>query len=294
MFQAQKGIFNEGASSYHHLEYQLKEDIPQEEILTALKHALEMQSADTNVVVAFGPAALNTLFNGLSLPDFHDFTQLTSAHGKIAQATQYDLLFWIQSNEASDTFDQAFHIQQAMTGIAENKLDLSGFSYRKNRDLIGFVDGTANPKEDARQLAALIPEGQPGAGGSFVLSQKWVHDLAGFNAMKVPEQEAVVGRTKADDVELTGDAMPENSHVSRTDVSGMKIYRRSSPFGNASEHGLYFLAFACEQQRFDTQLQRMYGLTDGITDRLIDFSDAVTGSYWFAPSQTDLTALLGN
>ena len=97
------------------------------------------------------------------------------------------------------------------------KLDLAGFQYLDSRDLIGFIDGTANPKEDKAREAALIPEGQTGAGGSFVLSQQWVHNLPAFNSLSQSEQERVVGRTKPDSVELEGDAMPPTSHVSRTD-----------------------------------------------------------------------------
>ncbi len=98
-----------------------------------------------------------------------------------------------------------------------------------------------------------MPQRRPGAGGAFVLSQKWVHDLEAFRALPIPEQECVIGRTKADSIELEGAAMPATSHVSRTDVKvdgvAQKIYRRSTPFGGAAELGLYFLAFACELPR---------------------------------------------
>lgn len=292
MTQPQSSIFAEQSSSFHHLEYIFKDKVYLSSIQSALKLAMQKVDPRVHVVTAFGPNTKNTLLPEIALSEFNEFTEIKSPHGKKACATQGELLFWIHSEDVALTFEQALHIQQSLAKIADVQLDISGFQYHGNRDLIGFVDGTANPKEDERQIAALIPEGQPGAGGAYVLSQKWCHDLSGFNKMPVPEQEAVVGRTKVEDVELEGDAMPANSHVSRTDVSGMKIYRRSSPFGNASEHGLYFLAFACEQQRFATQLQRMYGIPDGVTDRLIDFSDALTGAYWFAPSQTDLDKLL--
>lgn len=104
-----------------------------------------------------------------------------------------------------------------MNPVAELKLDLAGFQYLDSRDLIGFIDGTANPKGEKARSAALIPEDQPGAGGSFVLSQQWVHNLAAFNKLSQTEQEQVVGRTKPDSVELEGAAMPPTSHVSRTD-----------------------------------------------------------------------------
>ena len=226
-----------------------------------------------------------------------DFKTLQGVQDFSMPSTQGDVFFWIHSDHQDFNFDQVLLIQSVMGKVAELQLDLVGFNYHNQRDLIGFVDGTANPKEDARQLAALIPEGQMGAGGSYVLSQKWVHDLAAFNQLEVTQQEKVVGRTKIEDIELTGDDMPANSHVSRTDVSvdgtAMKIYRRSDPFGSATEHGLYFLAFACELRRFSVQLERMLGMTDdGIHDKLIEYSKAVTSSYWFAPSAEDLRAAL--
>jgi putative iron-dependent peroxidase len=125
-----------------------------------------------------------------------------------------------------------------------------------------------------------------------------VHDLDAFNAMPQAEQEQVIGRTKPDSIELEGDAMPASSHVSRTDVSedgvALKIYRRSAPFGSVGRHGLYFLAFSCDPHRFDVQLRRMFGVSgDGEHDRLIEFSEPVSGSYWFAPSIEDLAGLPG-
>ncbi len=143
---------------------------------------------------------------------------------------------------------------------------------------------------------ALVPQGQPGAGGAFVLSQKWVHDLEAFGALPVAEQERVIGRSKADSIELEGAAMPADSHVSRSDVTldgvAQKIYRRSTPFGGVAEHGLYFLAFSCELSRFEVQLRRMFGVSgDGLHDRLMAFSRPLTGSYWFAPAEDDLARL---
>ena len=141
-----------------------------------------------------------------------------------------------------------------------------------------------------------MPAGLPGPGGAFVLSQKWVHDLEAFRALPVAEQERVIGRTRADSIELEGAAMPADSHVSRTDVKldgvAQKIYRRSTPFGGVAEHGLYFLAFSCELSRFELQLRRMFGASeDGLCDRLTGFSRPTTGSYWFAPAEDALMRL---
>ena len=159
--------------------------------------------------------------------------------------------------------------------------------------MIGFEDGTANPKsDDARADAALTDEG-----GSILLTQKWVHNLEKFEKIPVAEQEQIVGRTKYENLELQGDAMPSTSHVSRTDVDvegvAQKVYRRSTPFGSVSEHGLYFVSFAKETQRHDIQLKRMYGETeDGLSDRLTEFSVAKTGSYWYVPPSGQLKAML--
>jgi putative iron-dependent peroxidase len=192
-----------------------------------------------------------------------------------------------------DNLDAGLAIHRAMAGVATLGLDEKGFKYHDSRDLTGFIDGTANPKEEAARAAALVSDDAPGAGGSFVLTQRWVHDLDAFESLPVADQERVIGRTKPDSIELEGDDMPPDSHVSRTDVSSAKIYRRSAPFGSVAEKGLYFLAFACDIDRFDLLLRRMYGVTDGsIRDRLTVYSRPVTGSYWFAPSEEALSSLL--
>ncbi|MDD9877670.1 MAG: Dyp-type peroxidase, partial [Magnetovibrio sp.] len=190
----------------------------------------------------------------------------------------------------------AMAVNAGFGGVAGLALDLPGFDYHESQDLMNFEDGTANPKEDARFDAALIADGEAGAGGAYVLTQKWVHDLDAFNALSVSEQEGVIGRTKADSIELEGDAMPADSHVSRTDVKldgvAQKIYRRSAPYGTVAEHGLYFLAFACDIGRFQVQLDGMYGVAgDGLHDRITEFSKAVTGAYWFAPDADTLANL---
>ena len=117
------------------------------------------------------------------------------------------MFIWLRNDVHADILDLAVAIHQRLSAVAKVEFDLPGFVYRDSRDLISFVDGTANPKDDARFDAALIPDGDAGAGGAYVFSQKWVHDLGAFNALGVDEQEKVVGRTKTDDIELEGDAL---------------------------------------------------------------------------------------
>lgn len=250
----------------------------------------------SQVVCAFGAAQLRRLAPTETPDELCDFDAIEGRDGTGIPATQRDVLFWIHGAGVDRNLDCALAIDRAFRGTARLELDEKGFTYHDSRDLTGFIDGTANPKGDDARAAALVPEGRTGAGGAFVLTQRWVHDLAAFEALPVGEQERVIGRTKPDSIELEGDAMPATSHVARTDVAvggvPIKIYRRSAPFGGVGEQGLYFPAFACDPGRFDILLRRMFGLwDDGIHDRLTAYSIPVTSSYWFAPSEEALRAL---
>ena len=176
-------------------------------------------------------------------------------------------------------------------------MEQDGFRYHDSRDLSGFIDGTENPKDDERYGIACVEDGKPGAGGSYVFSQKWIHDLEAFHALPEKIQEKIIGRTKPDSVELKDDDMPDDSHVSRADAKvdgiAMKIYRRSTPYGNVNEHGLFFLSFACDPYRVQIQLERMTGATeDKIHDKLMEYSKPVSGSYWFAPTIENLNEII--
>lgn len=297
MTQYQAGIFNEGSISFNYLEYKLDDSQTVAQIKAALSQAMTLHCEELNVVIAFGKQAWNKLNPDWQPKDLCDFKNLNGVKDFSMPSTQSDVFFWIHGLNQNDVFDQVMIVQDAMQSVSELKLDLAGFNYRNNMDLFGFEDGTANPKEDDRICAALIPNGMLGAGGSYVLSQKWLHNLKAFNALSDEQQGKIIGRRKHDNSELEGSDMPVDSHISRTDLNidgqAMKIYRRSDPYGDASEQGLYFLAFACEIKRLSSQLESMLGMTeDGIHDKLIEYSQAVTSSYWFAPSLNDLQSML--
>jgi len=292
----QRGIFVEGNRYLHALEYTLHPGVTWDEVAVAIKvvHAADDVAEG---VIAFGPklwasTAAERMPNGFK--DFHPIDG-PKAH---APATQRDILVWLHAPSRDRVMDAVMVIDAVLSKIATRELDLPGFVYHDSRDLTGFVDGSANPKDDETKTAvALVPDGEPGAGGAIVMSQKWVHNLPKFTALDVHDQERVIGRTKTDSIELEGDDQPADSHVSRTDlkIDGMaqKMYRRSFPHGSASEQGLYFLAFTCEQARFDHVLASMYGVDkDAITDHLLDFSTPVTGSYWFAPCKEVLRVIV--
>ncbi len=294
MSHPQPAIFTEGCRSHYALEYVIAGSGPSK-VREAVKAALDgaAKLADVLVTVAFGPDLWKSLAGENAPNEFRHF----QAIGDEVPATGGDIFFWLQGPAPDVVFEAVLAIQTAMSSVADVFVDQAGFVYKDSRDLTGFVDGSANPKDDNRQLAALIQKGKKGAGGAFVLTQKWVHNLSAFNRLPQAEQEGVIGRTKPDSIELEDEAMPATSHVSRTDVKvdgvAQKIYRRSFPYGSAKEHGLYFMAFGCELSRFQIQLDRMFGVTkDGLRDRITEFSKPVTGAYWFAPSVEGLERAL--
>ena len=165
--------------------------------------------------------------------------------------------------------------------------------------MTGFVDGTANPPTRLAPHVAMVAPGTPGEGGSHVLVMRWVHDLARFGRLLVEDQETVIGRTRAESVELVPPARPATAHISRVQVDDaqgheLEIYRRSVPYGTVGEHGLYFIAFSAERGRFDLLLARMFGTSgDALADRLTEFSRPVAGACYFAPSLNALAEIGG-
>ncbi|WP_019556830.1 Dyp-type peroxidase [Thiomicrorhabdus arctica] len=294
----QIGIFRENEQHMHFLEYRLNR-LNLKEIKHSIVGAMaNINPDDISLVVSFGKQAWHRLQPDWTPASLEDFMTLYGQQSHIAPSTQADVFFWIQGINMGVVFDQAMQIHNNMQVVAELTLEQQGFDYHHSMDLTGFEDGTANPETEAlKREAAVIPKGQVGEGGSLVLSQKWVHDLAKWNAVPVRCQEGIIGRTKDENLELEGNAMPDDSHISRTDLDmdgvAMKMYRRSAPFGTVQEKGLLFLAFACELKRFTSQLESMYGLTeDKKIDQLINYSKAVSGSYWFAPAIDDLQEML--
>lgn len=280
----QPGIFHPDTTHHHLLEYRLSEGTTSAALRQALQglHAplpFDDPAGGPACVVAFGPAGLTALGLDVALSPFPDLAGPKAS----MPSTQRDVFVWVHGQSAGPVHDRARLLHEGLAEVASLELEERGFVYHDSRDLSGFVDGSGNPKGDKARAAALLADG-PLAGGSYVLSQRWVHDLAAFEAHSIEEQERMIGRTKSDSIEFEGDRMPDDAHVARTDVSEAKIFRRSMPIGGVAEHGLYFLAFGCDTERFDLLLRRMLGLTeDGITDRLFEFTRPTTGSLWFAP-----------
>jgi len=177
--------------------------------------------------------------------------------------------------------------------------EVHGFRYFDDRDLIGFVDGTENPRGQAAIDAVLIGEEDAAfAGGSYVIVQKYLHDLDGWNALSTEAQERIIGRTKLSDIELDDSVKPTSAHSALTtiveDGKEIKILRDNMPFGRAAhgEFGTYFIGYSRSPRVTEQMIENMFvGRPPGNYDRLLDFSRAVTGTLFFVPSATFLDSL---
>ena len=210
-----------------------------------------------------------------------------------AVSTPGDLLFHVRHERMDVCFEFASQVMTRLAGAATVVDEVHGFRYFDERDLLGFVDGTENPVGRAAGVAALIGDADPGfAGGSYVIVQKYLHDMDAWNALAVEEQEKVIGRTKLSDIEMPDDVKPANSHVAlntieEPDGTERQILRANMPFGEVGrgEFGTYYIAYAATPSVTEQMLVNMFiGDPPGNTDRILDFSTAVTGSLFFVPS----------
>jgi len=228
----------------------------------------------------------------------HEFRELRASR-RHAVSTPGDLLFHIRATRMDLCFELAGLIMTRLEHAAKVIDEVHGFSYFDERDLLGFVDGTENPTGPAAARAALIGSEEPAyAGGSYVIVQKYLHDLDGWNALPVAEQEKIIGRYKLSDVELDDSVKPSSAHNALTtiEVDGeeVQIVRDNMPFGHvgSGEYGTYFIGYARSPATTEQMLENMFiGSPPGNYDRILDFSRAVTGSLFFVPSQTLLDRL---
>jgi putative iron-dependent peroxidase len=228
----------------------------------------------------------------------HPFRAI-EAGGRSAPSTPGDLLFHIRAERFDLCFELARAILRQLGTSVSTADEVHGFRYFEARDLLGFVDGTENPVGDAMAEAALIGDEDPDfAGGSYVIVQKYLHDLDAWNALSVEEQELAIGRTKLEDIELDDETKPANAHnalnVIEVDGEEISILRDNMPFGNTArdEFGTYFIGYARDPGTTEQMLQNMFvGRPAGTYDRILDFSTAITGSLFFVPSLPLLESL---
>ncbi|MGX5839230.1 Dyp-type peroxidase [Mesorhizobium sp. ArgA1] len=264
--------------------------------LSALKRAVGFRDLEGGLscVMAIGSNAWDRLFATPKPRDLHPFREIRGQHHAVS--TPGDMLFHIRAARMDLCFELATQIMARLGGAVATTDEVQGFNYFDNRDLIGFVDGTENPVDQGAIDATIVGEEDPGfAGGSYVIVQKYLHDLARWNEVPVAEQEKIIGRTKLSDIELDDAVKPTSAHNALTSITEdgeeLEILRDNMPFGDAGkgEFGTYFIGYARSPRRIEQMLENMFiGRPPGNYDRLLDFSRAVTGSLFFVPSATFL------
>ena len=296
----QFGIFAQGTHAHHFLEFDLRPGVAPMDAIAAFRRLRtpDVSAGGVNLVIAFGADVWGSVADSRAPADLGAFQPIAGGDGRHAPATQHDAWLWISGAEPDVTWQSARAAAAAVSDVARVAAEQEAFTYLGGRDITGFIDGTANPPVRRAAGVALVPPGHAGEGGSHVLAMRWVHDLAAFNRLTVEEQQRVIGRTKADSVELSAVQKPPTAHIARVEMTvdgkELEIFRRSVPYGTSQEHGLYFVAFSAERARYDRMLARMFGTAaDGLHDRLTDFSHPVSGAYYFAPSLNALNELAG-
>jgi putative iron-dependent peroxidase len=252
-------------------------------------------------VMGFGSGAWDQLFKSARPAGLHLFREL-HAGSRHAVATPGDILFHIRAARMDLCFELATQFMARLSGAVSPVDEVHGFQYFDDRDLIGFVDGTENPTDQAAADATLIGDEDPDfAGGSYVIVQKYVHDMAAWNGLSTEAQERIIGRTKLSDIELDDAVKPTSAHNALTTIKEngkeTKILRDNMPFGDAArgEFGTYFIGYARSPRPIEQMLENMFvGRPPGNYDRLLDFSRALTGSLFFVPSLDLLDSLVAS
>ena len=257
--------------------------------------------AALSCVVGFGSDAWAQIFGKPQPRELHAFREIRSGE-RHAVSTPADLLFHIRAREMDLCFELVTQIMERIGWSLSSADETQGFRYFDDRDLLGFVDGTENPRGNAALNAALVgAEDAAFAGGSYVIIQKYLHDVAKWNALSTEEQERIIGRKKLSDIELSDVLKPASAHNALTSIvedgKEVKILRDNMPFGRPSkgEFGTYFIGYSRSPRTTEQMLENMFvGRPPGNYDRILDFSRAVTGSLFFAPAATFLENLGGD
>ncbi len=268
--------------------------------LPAIFRAVDFRriEGELSCVAAFGSDAWDKLFGEPRPAQLHPFREIRSGE-RHAVSTPGDALFHLRAKRMDLCFEMVTQIMERIGGAVSAAEETHGFRYFDDRDLLGFVDGTENPRAEAALKAALVAgEDSQFAGGSYVIIQKYLHDMAKWNALSTEEQERIIGRKKLSDIELSDAVKPSSAHNALTTIvengKEVKILRDNMPFGKPGhgEFGTYFIGYSRSPRTTEQMLENMFiGHPPGNYDRLLDFSRAVTGSLFFAPSATFLENL---
>jgi putative iron-dependent peroxidase len=286
----QSGIFALGTASHAYLEFDAADGRTACELVSEVSSLREPRTTmgGVNLVAGFRPELWRDAFPRDAPLELDGFNEaLVGVDGFTMPATQHDVVLWLSGTAYDVVFDVSRMAIRCLGGVAAIAEETSSWPYRHDLDLTGFIDGTENPSLIDAPDFVLIREGAPGGGGTILLLQKWAHDAAMWESLSVPDQERVIGRRKADSVEL--DDKPSDSHVASTDQDRFgKIFRRNTPYGTVTQHGTMFVGFCSEQRPLAEMLKSMAGLDDGPRDALTRYTRPLTGAYYFVPSTESL------
>ncbi len=265
--------------------------------LAALFRAVEFRDLEGGLscVMGFGSEAWDRLFGSPRPEELHVFPEIRAGK-RHAVSTPGDILFHIRAKRMDLCFELAMQIMARIGNSVSTVDEVHGFRYFDDRDLLGFVDGTENPRGEAAVDAVLVGEEDAAfSGGSYVIVQKYLHDLDAWNTLSTEAQERIIGRKKLSDIELDDSVKPTSAHSALTtiveDGKEIKILRDNMPFGRAGEgeFGTYFIGYSRSPHTIEQMLENMFiGRPPGNYDRLLDFSRAVSGGLFFVPSVTFL------
>lgn len=289
----QPGLFALGTPNQTFLEFDLVSPRPEPSaVLDAVRTLVAgiKTGQGCNVSVGIRPDLWRAASPATCPPDVHDFSHpVVGDDGFTMPATQHDLVVWVAAGRQEAAYDEGRRAVDLLAPVARLAHENKGWNYHGNVDLTGFTDGTENPTIAEASGYCLVPEG-PGAGSSILLLQEWRHDLDAWAAAGVPTQEAAIGRTKADNVEL--DPKPAAAHNARTDQDTVgHILRKNIPIGGVSDPGTLFIGLCARQSILQMMLERMAGIGGEPRDDLTRFTRAHTGAYYVLPAATDLTSV---
>jgi porphyrinogen peroxidase len=293
MYTPQAGIFALGTSSHTYLEFELLDAKKRQEFASAIAsiHEPRTTTGGVNFVIGFRPELWRELLSTDAPADVSGFNrEIRGIEGFTMPCTQRDALVWLSGSAYDVIFDMARSVVRDLAAQALLVEETCSWSYRHDRDLTGFIDGSENPTLLDAPADALLPPGIPGAAGSVLLLQKWRHEVAEWEALPIARQERIMGRTKLESTEL--EDKPRDSHVARTDQDEFgHIFRRNMPYGSVGQHGTMFVGFSAEQKRLSRMLDSMAGLVNGTRDALTRYTVPLSGSYYFVPSVESLRRL---
>jgi porphyrinogen peroxidase len=291
MAAPQPGIFALGTLAHSYVELDLVEGASGSALVRRIAELAEPRTTlgGVNLVSGFHPELWGAAQPGRAPGGLRGFTEpVVGPDGFTMPATQHDAALWVAGGSYDVVFDAVIGMLAALEGVAALAHEVVGWTYHRDLDLTGFIDGTENHSVLVGPHEVLVPDGRPGAGGAVLLLQQWAHEARAWSQLSTRQQEAVMGRTKADSVELAD--KPSGSHVARTDQEDFgQIFRRNTPYGSVADHGTMFVGFAAEQGPLARMLDSMAGI-GGPRDDLTRYSTPLTGAYYFVPSVEDLNA----